>query len=151
MRAELGAARDLARTHRWGLIPNFGELTLHATLYAYTGDLYIVWMKFDDYREMPPLIDMIDPETGVLGALHGYPKTHDSFSHDSGPCFCAPFSRKAYQTTATPGAPHKDWSFAGWATSTANNVHWANYSTIGDMLGMIQQRLLSAATYQGRK
>ena len=151
MRAELAAARDLARTYRWGLIPNFADLTLHATMYAYTGDLYILWMKFDNYRETPAYIDMIDPETGEVGTLHAYPRTHDSFSHDGGPCLCAPFSRKAYKTTATPNAPHNDWPFAGWATSTANGVNWANFSTIGDILGMVQQRLLTPETYKGRK
>jgi hypothetical protein len=151
MREELSAARSLARSFRWGLIPNFAELTLLAAMYAYNDDLYIVTMRFDNYREIPPWIDFIDPETGIVGSVHAYPRTHDSFSHDGGPCLCAPVNRKAYQSPTTPNAPHGDWAMANWATSTANGVNWANYSTIGDILNLIQRRLLTPETYLGRK
>ena len=149
MKEELAAARELAATQKWGIIPDYKNLAVLVTLYAYTSDLFIVEIRCDDYKAVPPFFEFIDPDTGERGTRHAYPKTMDSFFHDSGPCICAPFSRKAYKSVVQSG-PHADWQFGDWQTSTANNVHWANASKLGDMIGLIYTRISRPDLYRGR-
>jgi hypothetical protein len=149
LREELGLVQDLARSHKWGIIPNYNELSLLVTMYAYTGDLFILDIRFDNYKEQPPLFEFIDPDTGERETRHAYPRTNDSLFHDSGPCICAPFNRKAYKALYATG-PHSDWLLGDWKTSTANGTNWANYSKVGDMLGLIQTRLSRSDLYKGR-
>jgi hypothetical protein len=149
VRAELGAVRALAVLHRWGIVPDVSGTRFTATMYAHTGDLYIVEFCCDDYKEVPPLIEFIDPETGERGTTHAYPRSIDSLFHTSGPCVCAPFSRKAYRAHCETG-PHTDWSYSSWTTSKVNNCEWSNFSTLGDMLGLIQTRLARPDLYRGR-
>ncbi len=146
---ELGQARDVLRVHRLGVIPKLDELTLFVTLFAHNGDPYLLSIKLDNYKEWPPLFEFLEPESGVPATKRAYPKTNDSFFHESGPCICAPFNRKAYKCHVDTG-PHGEWSYADWTTSTASGCTWANYSRLGDMLGMISTRLISPDTYKGR-
>lgn len=149
LRDELALVKELATTHKWGMIPDYEHLTVLVTMYAHTGDLFIVEIRCDDYKEVPPFFEFIDPDTGQRGTRHAYPKTTDSFFHDSGPCICAPFNRKAYKSVV-PTGPHGDWNFGVWQTSTANNFPWANYSKLGDMLGLIYTRVSRPDLYKGR-
>ncbi len=150
MREELALIKDIARTYKWGVIPNFASLTIMTTMYSYTGDLYIVEMTLDDYKELPPFIEFIDPETGEKGTRHAYPKSTDSFFHDSGPCICAPFSRKAYKSVTNKTGPHEDWHLGDWKTSKAQNYDWSNASNIGGILLMIQSYIFRSDVYKGR-
>jgi len=150
MREELALVKELAATNKWGIIPDFEQLTIKITMYACTGDLFIVEIRCDNYKEWPPYFEFIDPETGERATKHAYPKTTDSFFHDSGPCICAPFSRKAYKSVVATGPHGDDWKLGDWQTSTANNVAWANYSKLGDMIGLIGNRLIQPGLYKGR-
>ncbi len=149
IREELALAKPLAVTYKWGIIPDYERLTLLVTQYAHTGDLFIMEVRCDDYKEVPPFFEFIDPDTGAHGTRHAYPKTTDSFFHDSGPCICAPFNRKAYKSVVDTG-PHVDWKFGDWQASTVNSTQWANFSKLGDMLGAIQTRLSRPDLYRGR-
>lgn len=150
MRDELALVKDLARTYRWGLIPSYQDLSVLVTMYSHDGDLFIVRVQCDNYKEMPPFFEFIDPDTGELGTRHAYPRTSDGLFHESGPCICAPFSRKAYKSIVSTG-PHGDWNTGDWMNSTANNVnYWGNYSTLGDMIGLIQTRMSRPDLYKGR-
>lgn len=149
LRDELALFKELAATHKWGVIPDYGRLTVLVTMYSHTSDLFILEIRCDDYKEAPPFFEFIDPVSGDRGTRHAYPKSTDSFFHDSGPCICAPFNRKAYKSVVQTG-PHGDWKFGDWQTSTANNVNWANCSKLGDMLGLIQTRLDRPDRYRGR-
>lgn len=149
MREELALAKVLAATHKWGVIPDYEHLIILATMYAHTGDLFILEIHCDDYKLIPPLFEFIDPDTGERGTRHAYPKAADSFFHDSGPCICAPFSRKAYKSVVQTG-PHNDWKIGDWQTSTANGVQWTNFSKLGDMLGAIYGRVSRPDLYRGR-
>jgi hypothetical protein len=149
LREELALVKELAATHKWGIVPDYERLTVLVTMYAHTGDLFIMEILCDDYKERPPFFEFIDPDTGQRGTPHAYPKATDSFFHDSGPCICAPFNRKAYKSVVQTG-PHADWSLGDWQTSTANGVQWANYSKLGDMLGSIYSRLSNPDRYRGR-
>ena len=149
VRDELKALRDLAKTYRWGIIPNYNGLIVLVTMYSHNGDLFIIEARLDNYKEWPPWFEFIDPETGERGTKHAYPKANDSLFHDSGPCICAPFNRKAYKHIVDTG-PHSDWNLGDWMNSNANSTTWSNYSTLGDMLGLIQTRLNKPETYKGR-
>jgi hypothetical protein len=149
LREELTLVRDVAAAQKWRLIPDYERLVLLVTMYAHTGDPYIVEITCDDYKQVPPLFEFIDPDTGERGTRHAYPRATDSFFHDSGPCICAPFNRKAYKSYIGTG-PHGDWSFGNWQTSTASNVQWANFAKIGDMLGAIYARISRPDRYKGR-
>ncbi len=149
LRQELGLVKELAANHKWGIIPDYDHLIVLVTMYAHTGDLFIVEIRCDDYKEKPPFFEFMDPNTGERGTRHAYPRSTDSFFHDSGPCICAPFNRKAYQSVVQTG-PHGDWNLGDWQTSVANGVQWANYSKLGDMLGLIYTRISQPDRYRGR-
>jgi len=150
IREEIALLKGMATLYKWGIIPDYGRLTVLATMYACTGDLYIIEIRCDDYKERPPFFEFIDPDSGVPGTTHAYPaRGTDSFFHNSGPCICAPFNRKAYKSVVSTG-PHDDWNLGDWQTSTASGVQWANYSKLGDMLGAIQTRINHPGLYKGR-
>lgn len=149
LRQELALVNELAVTYGWEVAPDFDGLLVIVTMRAHTADRFIVEAGCDDYKEAPPFFEFIDPDSGERGTRHAYPKTTDSFFHDSGPCICAPFSRKAYKS-AVPTGPHGDWRFGDWQTSTASNVNWANFSKLGDMFGLIYTRISRPAFYKGR-
>lgn len=149
LRDEILLLEDLASTYRWKVAVDYDTLTVKVEMRAFNGDLYIVEVRCDNYKEIPPLFEFIDPDTGVSGTRHAYPKGTDSFFHGSGPCICAPFNRKAYKAFA-PDGPHEEWNPVDWTKSRANNVTWANYSKLGDMLGLIQTRLNRGDYYRGR-
>jgi len=150
MKEEIARMRDLAANYRWGVVPFFTELKLIVTMYSHTDDPYIVEATCDDYKEKPPLFEFIDPFTGERGAVTAYPTSHDSFFHESGPCICAPFNRKAYKAVFATG-PHQDWNLGDWMNSKANNYDWSNITTLGDMFGVIQTRLSRPDLYRGRR
>lgn len=149
IREELAAVEELAAINKWSLVPDYDHLVVLVTMCAHNGDRYVVEIKCDEYKQMPPLFEFIDPETEQRGTKNAYPKTIDSFFHDSGPCICVPFNRKAYKSFISTG-PHGDWKFGDWQTSTANGNHWANYSRLGDMVGLIHTRISLPKYYRGR-
>ena len=149
MEQELAAMSDYAVSCHWEITPDLEHLSVRVKMRAHNDDLFIVEIHCDDYKELPPLVDFIDPNTGASGTRHAYPRTSDSLFHDSGPCMCAPCSRKAYKSFFGTG-PHSDWSPGNWTQSTANNTPWVNYSTLGGILGLIYKRLISPEHYKGR-
>src|SRR5579863_7490145 len=90
LREELALVKEVATVHKWGVIPNFRDLIVLVTMYAHTGDQFIMEIRCDDYKEVPPFFEFIDPETGERGTRNAYPRTTDSFFHESGLCICAP-------------------------------------------------------------
>lgn len=149
LREELAVVSSLASTYGWEVVSAIDELRVTVKMRAHNDDPYIVEIAADDYKEIPPLFEFIDPDTNRRATPHAYPKSHDSFFHPSGPCICAPFNRKAYKAYITTG-PHVDWSYGDWMRSTANNFNWATVTTLGDMLAMIQRRLIQPELYHGR-
>jgi hypothetical protein len=150
LKEELARVREYGKTFKWGVIPDLPNLKVLVTMYAHTDDLFIVEITADDYKEKPPFFEFVDPETGERGTRHAYPQGHDSFFHDSGPCICAPFNRKAYKNVVATG-PHQDWPLGDWMQSKANNFDWSRVTTLADMLSLIQNRLGRPDLYKGRK
>ncbi len=149
VRQELNLAQDLASTLGWKIESDLEKLTIKVTMRAHNDDKYILIGQFDDYKEKPPLLEFVDPDTGQTSTPHAYPKCRDSLFHGNGPCICAPFSRKAYKDYRD-GAPHGDWKFVDWMSAKASNVDWSNYNTLPAMLGLIQTRLSRPDLYEGR-
>lgn len=146
---ELGRVEAVAKTFGWDIAPDPSGLLFTATLTAHTSDRFVLEVECHDYREVPPLFEFVDPETGERGVPRAYPKSNDSLFHSSGPCICAPFNRKAYKSVF-PSGPHGDWDLGNWTNSRANGFNWSNVSTLGDMLGLIQTRLSRPELYCGR-
>lgn len=144
LREEVRALRDYGKALKWGIVPNLKDLTVVATVYAHDGELFIVHFECSNYKEMPPFIEFLDPDTGERGTRHAYPKGNCSFFHEQGPCICAPFNRKAY------GLVHSDWAFANWTTSQVNNTNWTTCSTLAGMLAAIQNKLDRPSGYNRR-
>jgi hypothetical protein len=140
---------SLAQSYGWEVAPNIPSLKVVAKMRAHNGDLFIIEIDFENYKEWPPFFEFVDPESGQRGNPRAYPLSNDSFFHSSGPCICAPFNRKAYKSVV-PTGPHADWGFGDWMTSRANGYDWSRVRTLGDMLSMIQTRLMIPERHRGR-
>lgn len=149
LHCEMPHVEELARCYGWKVDFRPEDLIVEVRMKARTEDLFVVEAQCDDYKEVPPLIEFIDPDSGERGSRRAYPKGSDSFFHESGPCICAPFSRKAYGSLIETG-PHGDWNPSDWMTSTVRNVVWSNHATLAGMFGMIQFRLNHPDLYTGR-
>ena len=149
IRGEMSVVQDLAEIYGWGIATDYDRLRIVVQMQAHTGDVFIVEACCDDYKELPPFIEFIDPQSGEKGTLHAYPRGYDSFFHTSGPCICAPFNRKAYKSVVDTG-PHGEWELSDWMNSTALGIQWSNHSTLAGIFGMIQVRLDRPDVYVGR-
>ena len=150
VRREMCLVDELADIYGWEVCSDYDGLIVIVRMQAHTGDRFIVEARCDHYKEMPPYIEFTDPVSGEKGIRRAYPRPKsDSFFHRSGPCICAPFNRKAYKSVVATG-PHGDWDPSDWMNSTAGGVRWSNYSTLGDMFGLIQTRLSRPDLYGGR-
>lgn len=143
IRSEMPHVETFAATWGWEVDPDYDRLIVVARMQACTGDQFIVEARCDNYKEMPPLIDFIDPRSGEKGTARAYPEGKGTFFHKSGPCICAPFNRKAY-------ALHDKWNQSDWMNSTAQGIQWSNHSTLAGIFGMIQARLSRPDLYIGR-
>ncbi len=141
---ELPRARERAKSLNWGWKENLETLSLRVEYQALDNELFILLAQFDDYKEKPPYLEFEEPLTGLKGTPRAYPKGHDSFFNTTGPCICAPFSRKAYEQI------HGGWRTSDWMSSKENNTRWAQYSTIAAILENIYNRLITPAYYVGR-
>lgn len=149
MLQELGAIQHIADQYRWGITVAENAPLFRVRMHAHNKDPYLIDIGCDDYRERPPFFEFLDPDSGEPGTARAYPASKgDSFFH-SNRCICAPFNRKAY-SSVHPLGPHGDWVLGDWARSRANNYDWSNASTLGDMLMMIQARLMRSDLYGGR-
>ena len=146
---EMPLVEELANYYGWVINSDYDNLIVTVQMQAHTGDQFIVEARCDNYKEMPPFIEFIDPDNGKKGTARAYPKGKDSFFNTSGPCICAPFSRKAYKSVVRTG-PHNDWNLSDWMNSTAQGIHWSNHSTLAGIFGMIQTRLNRLDLYDGR-
>lgn len=108
------------------------------------GQVYILEVIFSDYPELPLILDFIDPDTGIKGTKHAYPKNDDSFFHPA-PCICNPCSRKSYKSFNSIG-PHQDWQLSGWK----ENVKVATLTSVDSILNTIFARISSNEKYKGR-
>lgn len=74
---------------------------------------YVIEFRCDDYREMPPWVEMIDPDTREAGTPHAYA---DCFHKH--PCICARYNRKTYGDHARL---HRPWQYGDWGNDPQTN------------------------------
>ncbi len=144
---ELQACIPLAEKYGWSISEiNREDLKFIVSMKALDGERYHMEITFDDYREIPLLIEFFDPITGEKGTRKCYPqkKNSDSFFHTF-PCICNPFSRKSYKQFDQK-APHGDWKLADWQS----NVRLRSLRTLANILSAIYFRLNNPTKYDGR-
>jgi hypothetical protein len=105
---------------------------------------YHLEIVFNDYPEIPLLLEFIDPRSDEKGTLHAYPKNRDSFFHTF-PCICNPCSRKSYKSF-NELAPHGDWQMIGWQ----NNQQVGTLTNLDSILKTIYLRICKSEIYAGR-
>lgn len=112
-------------------------------------EIYILEVKFDDYRQIPLYLEFIDPNTGEKGVKKAYPassKIHGAFfvCSSNKPCICTPASRKAYKDYL---GPHQDWT---------NIYGWEKHPDLGNLINLhaillaIYSRISNVEVYSGR-
>jgi hypothetical protein len=108
-------------------------------------ELYIMEIRFDDYKELPLLIEFVDPKTGERGKKNAYPADGGKYGNlfHGNPCICHPCSRKAYKKYS---GPHQDWDIAGWQ----QNSKVGTLTNIRAILRAIYARISDSEIYKGR-
>ncbi len=138
---ELAAAKSASEMFGWEIQVAQDGITLTIKMTSDVDkEVYIVEMRCDDYKELPPLFEFLLPN-GTRRVPSAYPVSSDSFFHTS-LVICFPFNRGAYNSY---GGPHSDWAIANWQSLCPQAT------TIGDILILIQHRLDSPALYKGRR
>ena len=138
---ELDAVRGVGETFGWVVSEDRERLTHTVEMSsAVDHERYIFEFECSDYKEVPPLIELIHPETGERGTPAAYPKNGRSFFH-SAPAICAPFNRKAYAGYA---GIHQEWQIGNWMQLRDG------ISTLGDMLLLLQNLINNPTVYHGR-
>ena len=111
VRAELAEAGPMI--HGLGLQLDSSQLRIDNLRFRVCGrsrvdeEPYVVEFQCDDYRELPPFIEMVDPNSDELGTKHAYPNCFHAK-----PCICARYNRKTYQGHTNL---HPEWEFGEWA------------------------------------
>lgn len=139
--AEISQLEPWIKAHGWELTWNAPGLRLMVVMRSKVdGERYGFEMALDDYRALPPFIELVDPTTGERGTRRCYPGGGRGYFHNQ-PVICAPWSRKAY---AAHGGPHADWAMASWAS------YRPNHAQLGDMVVLLQELLDDRSSYSGR-
>lgn len=142
IRNELDKARPLV--DKWGLDLDTSMLEKEDLRFRVSGrapddELYIVEFRCDDYREIPPHVELIDPESEEAGVERAYPK---GVFHGH-PCICARFNRKSYADYA---GIHSGWNYGDWTQESATDH-------LGGMISHVFRAIegrMEGRSYQGR-
>lgn len=138
---EMGEAR--AWLQRAGLEPHWQPDPLILAVRMSSGvdkEEYIFEFKLDDYRELPPSIELVHPVSGERGTRRCYPSGGNAYFH-SQPVVCAPWNRRAYKVL---GGPHADWEMKNWAS------YRPNQSRLGSILALLKILIDEPNLYRGR-
>jgi hypothetical protein len=116
------------------------QLVLRVTMRSSIDDeQYVFEFLFEDYREIPPLIELLHPVTGERGTARCYPAGGRGYFHPNR-LICAPWNQRAY---AVHSGPHSDWEMKNWAT------YRPHHHRLGSILALLQD-LLNDPSYTGR-
>lgn len=147
VRKELKDCRDDSESYGWEI----SEIDTEKQTFTVKmkspidNEVYIIEVKFDNYKELPLFIEFIDPITGDKGTANAYPASsaqYGGFFHNK-PCICNPCSRKAYREYT---ALHSDWNMIGWE----QNPQVGSLTNIRAILQAIYFRIKNSDTYRGR-
>ena len=127
-------------------ISNLDEKTLTFTVQMNSpvdNEQYLMDFLVDNYKEWPPLIEFIEPNTKNRGTKKAYPKGKgDGFFHNN-PCICNPCSRKAFKDY---GNVHKEWDINKWQQLPEVN----SLIDLKSILKAIHGRIINPQFYSGR-
>ena len=138
---ELEQVRSAADSFQWVISKDREKLTFTVAMTSIVdGECYLFEFECSDYKEIPPYIELIHPETGQRGTPAAYPKNGRSFFHTA-PAICAPFNRKAYPGYA---GIHQEWQMGNWMQLREG------LSTLGDILLLLQSLINNPEVYHGR-
>lgn len=147
IRKELSSCDEFAEKFGWVISEIDGTnqtFTVNMTS-PVDNEKYIIEIKFDNYPEIPLLLEFIDYRTNEKGTKQAYPfKKGDSFFHGH-PCICNPCSRKSYKEF-DPRAPHHDWQLIGWQS----NPKVGTLKNVRAILSAIYFRLSNPVFYDKR-
>ena len=119
------------------------NLSFQVSMKAKDGEDFIVFIKFDDYKHLPLLIDFMDPTTKEVGVKTAYPRDSTSFFHPGKVTICHPCNRKAYRGYT---GLHNDWGDpSGWQ----NNPNVGGLKSLKPILEAIYFRITND-NYNGR-
>lgn len=149
IREELKPCYILAKKYGWDISEiNKDELTFQVKMVSRVDQqIYLIEIKFDNYKSWPPYIEFIEYDTGKRGTHRAYPKNQGnqaSFFHEHHPCICHPCSRKAYKDYGT--GLHSDWKIDAWQSYEA----WGKLHTLEAILLAIWGRISDEEIYTGR-
>ena len=138
---EIGHLDGWVRIHNWGVNWDPSALRLVVEMRSkIDNERYAFEFLLEDYRALPPVIELVDPRNGERGMRRCFPAGGRGYFHPN-LIICAPWSRKAY---AVHGGPHSDWVMSNWAT------YRPNHAQLGDMLVLLQELLDDRSSYAGR-
>ena len=145
---EIDECKEDAIRFGWEFSPiDLKDLSFTVTMTSsIDNERYILYIRFDDYKELPLYLDFIHHHTGEIGIKNAYPAPnkgpYEGFFHDK-PCICSPCSRKAYSSL---GGPHKDWILSGWM----ENKNVGSLTNLQAILRAICFRINNPELYGGR-
>lgn len=139
---QLSDVQSAGAVHGWEVEADLDALEVEVTMESpEDGEEYIVRLECDGYDAEPPLVEMIDPETGDVGTPSAYfDDGHGLTANPDGPIICHRFNRRVYEENGI----HDDWNdLSGW------QQHAGNLTNLGDILVYIHSRL-HGPDYNGR-
>lgn len=143
--AELERARPLLDAQGWE-IEMREDLIMRASIMApqvgsTAAERFTYEFTFDNYRELPPIVDAVNPETSERNTPKCFPTGGKGYYHGNAR-ICARWSRNAYGLMS---GPHGEWPISDWAGADPK------HSDIGSMLTLLRNLLYqSDAGYSGR-
>jgi len=143
--AELERARPLLDAQGWQ-IEVFDGLRMQASILAPSingaePELFTYEFNFENYRELPPIVDALNLETGERNTPKCFPTGGRGYYHGN-QRICARWSRNAYGVMS---GPHGDWPIGDWAAADSK------HSDIGSMLTLLRNLLFQPESgYAGR-
>jgi hypothetical protein len=141
---EMEDAREYSELYGWEI----SAIDVNAMLFTVLmrspidEEKYLIEFGFENYPELPYLIDFVHPITGERRNAKCMPKCmHDNFFQPNAFIICHPCSRRAYKGYSNL---HGDWSMEGWKAN-------ANGTTdLKSILNVIYTRISDKTNYVGR-
>lgn len=143
--AELERARPLLDAQGWQ-IEMLDDLRMRASIMAppigsAAPERFSYEFTFDNYREMPPMVDAVNIDTGERNTPKCFPTGGRGYYHGN-QRICARWSRNAYGLMS---GPHGEWPIGDWAGADPK------HNDVGSMLTLLRNLLFQPeAGYQGR-
>lgn len=123
--------------------PDYEDLTVTVTMTSPNdGEVYIAEFDCTDYRENPPSIEMIHPETGERDVPSAYfdDGTNLIATPDDDVVICIGFNRQVFEHDGI----HDNWSLSGWEQEAKG------HNRLGEMIGRLYLAIADERQYNGR-